>query len=383
MLIATQAQSIEGTEKYFDTVLTRGDYYTGQEINGTWNGKGAGILGLEIGSDVTKEQFKALLAGYHPITGQQLAQRLRKDRRPGVDLTFSVPKSISAVWGINRDDRLLTALRDTVQETMAKDVEPLMCRRVRSGDKASSRQRAKTGNLIYADFLHKTSRPVDGQVDPHLHIHAFVMNYTTDGEKHYAAEMEEIIRQRPSLQAKFEARLARKLKFELGYDVEKTQFLQGGKLKAGWEIKVIDRSTIEKFSTRTEQVEAFAEEHGITDAAEKAKLGVRTREKKDKGVSIDQLHEEWLSRLTKKERETFEALKVGAIGSRGDASESQRVATALRYALDHHLYRQSTVEKHAVAGTALEHGPHSVTRRSSKLHCRKMTLSKASWIFGV
>lgn len=107
MLIATQAKSIEGTEKYFDTVLTQGDYYTGAEINGTWNGKGADILGLGVGTVVTKEQFKALLSGYHPITGKKLAQRIRQDRRPGVDFTFSVPKSVSLAWAVNKDEEIL------------------------------------------------------------------------------------------------------------------------------------------------------------------------------------------------------------------------------------------------------------------------------------
>ena len=357
MLIATQAKSIEGTEKYFDTVLTKGDgYYTGAEINGTWNGKAADTLGLGIGSDVTKEQFKALLAGQHPVTGKKLAQRIRKDRRPGVDLTFSVPKSVSLAWAINQDEAILEALREAVKETMTQDVEPLMCRRVRGGDKAATKERAKTGNFIYADFLHKTSRPVDGQVDPHLHIHAFVMNHTTHEGKHYAAELEEIFRQRLSLQAKFEARLAHRLKHTLGYDVEKVRFAQSGRMKAGWEIKGIARSTIEKYSSRTQQVEAFAKEHGIEEAAAKGKLGVKTREKKDQGSTVEQLRSEWYSRLTPEEREAFASLRSEAIEEERGQSEAVAVTASLRYALDHHLFRQSTVEKHTVIGTALEHG---------------------------
>jgi len=46
MLIATQAKSVEGTQKYFEQVLTRGDYYLGQEVGGQWHGKGAELLGL-------------------------------------------------------------------------------------------------------------------------------------------------------------------------------------------------------------------------------------------------------------------------------------------------------------------------------------------------
>ena len=166
MLYATQAKNIEGTEKYFDTVLTQGDYYTGQEINGSWHGKAAELLGVEEGTDVTKESFRNLLRGLHPTTGKKLAQRVRKDRRPGVDLTFSVPKSVSLAWAINKDERILDVLRAAVKETMTKDVEPLVYRRLRTGKNAFTNERIQTGNVIYADFLHKTSRPVDGTVDP-------------------------------------------------------------------------------------------------------------------------------------------------------------------------------------------------------------------------
>ncbi|MEO9592768.1 MobF family relaxase, partial [Rhodopirellula bahusiensis] len=235
MLIATQSKNIAATRQYFDQVLTQGDYYLGQEINGQWHGKGAETLGLGRGTDVTKDQFSALLQGQHPNTGQPLTQRNRKDRRPGMDLTFSVPKSVSLAWAINEDERLIEALREAVRETMTKDVEPLMQRRVRHGEHHSSEQKSTTGELIYADFLHKTSRPVDGKADPHLHIHAFVINWTHQDGKHYAGQMEEIVRQRASLQAKFESRLARRLRDQLGYAVSPTRFAQSGRIKAGWE----------------------------------------------------------------------------------------------------------------------------------------------------
>ena len=113
MLIATQAKSVEGTQKYFEQVLTRGDYYLGQEVGGQWHGKGAELLGLGKGSDVTKEQFSNLLKGYHPESGEKLTQRIRKDRRPGMDLTFSVPKSVSLAWAINDNEKIVEAIRES------------------------------------------------------------------------------------------------------------------------------------------------------------------------------------------------------------------------------------------------------------------------------
>lgn len=355
MLIATQAKSVAGTQKYFEQVLTRGDYYLGQEVAGQWRGKGADILGLGQGSNVTKEQFNQLLEGKHPETGKNLTQRIRKDRRPGTDLTFSVPKSVSLAWAITEDEQILEALQQSVRETMERDIEPLMQRRVRTGKHAWTKQKAQTGKLIYADFLHKTSRPVKGSADPHLHVHAFVINWTQQNGKNYAGEFEEIVRQRPSLQAKFEARLARKLNHELGYNVEHTRFLQSGRMKNGWEIKGIERSTIEKFSQRTAQVEQHARENNVKEAEAKGKLGKVTREQKDTGKSVEQLRQQWDSRLTDKERKAFANLKRGSTKSKGE-SEQDAAQRSVDYALEHHLYRQSTVERHQVAGTALEHG---------------------------
>lgn len=354
MLIATQSTSIAGTQKYFETVLTQGDYYLGQEVSGHWFGKGAEILGLGEGTKVTREQFKRLLEGKHPTSGKRLTQRLRKDRRPGMDLTFSVPKSVSLAWAIGKDKRILETLIESVRETMKADVEPLMKRRIRKGKYANSKHRTDTGKLIYADFLHKTSRPVDSVPDPHLHIHAFVLNWTLDNDENYAGEFEEIVRQRPSLQAKFEARLARKLE-ELGYLTEHVRYLQSGKLKRGWEIKGIYRTVIEKFSRRTAQIEAYAEEHGIEDAEKKGRLGKLTREKKDNELSIQALQTLWRERLTDEELAIFDQL-LNQSRQGEEEQELERATRSVTYALDHHLYRQSTVERHQIVGTALEHG---------------------------
>lgn len=355
MLIATQGKSVDATHQYFTSVLTQGDYYLGQEISGQWHGRGTETLGLKRGCDVTKEQFSGLLRGQHPETGQRLTQRSRSDRRPGMDLTFSVPKSVSLAWAINKDERIVEALRETVRECMTRDVEPLMQRRVRKGEFANSKQRTPTGKLIYADFLHKTSRPVDGRPDPHLHVHAFVINWTEQNGKHYAGEMEEIVRQRPSLQAKFEARLAKRLQQELGYAIEHKRFAQTGRMKDGWGIKGLDRRTIEKFSRRTEQVEEYAKANNIHDAAEKGRLGKKTREAKDRGTSVNRLRDEWKSRLNDAERDAFAKLLDHRKQDEG-RSEQQDAKRSVEFALEHQLFRQSTVERHQVVGTALEHG---------------------------
>jgi len=40
-----------------------------------------------------------------------------------------------------------------------------------------------TSNMMYAAFVHRETRPVEGISDPHFHIHAFVFNATWDQEE--------------------------------------------------------------------------------------------------------------------------------------------------------------------------------------------------------
>ena len=356
-LTATQSKSVAGAARYFDESLKQTEgYYATAEVAGAWHGRLAQQLGLQSGAPLTSQQFKRLLSGLHPLTGKKLAQRMRKDRRPGFDLTFSVPKSVSLVHALNNDPEIERAFREAVHETMQQDIEPLMARRVRKGKYVSTQQRKQTGNMVYADFLHHTARPADGKTaEPHLHMHCFVMNTTEENGVYYAAEPEEIFRQRASrLQASFEARLARKLQNELGYNVECVTFQQSGKIKKGWEIAGIERATIEKFSSRTQQIEAFAEKHGIKDAARKGELGAKLRGRKDNEVTLEELRTQWRSRLTEKERLTFAALRNKT--ATPQEKQAVRATAAVNYALDHLLYRQSTVERQAVIGAALEHG---------------------------
>lgn len=382
MLRASQSLNAEASAKYFDEVLSKGDYYlTDATIQSGWRGKLTARLGIKEGSKVTAEQFKRLLGGFHPETGEKLVQRLRKNRRPGVDLTFSVPKSFSIAWGITKDDAILQVLREAVYETMKNDVEPLAARRVRDGEKVQTTDRKYTGELAYADFLHFTSRPARGQVDMQLHIHAFVMNLTHDNGKIYAAELEEVFRQRPALQASFHARLARKIE-QHGYRIGDTRFAQSGRMKKGFELVGVERETIEKFSTRTLAIEKHAEEKGITDANEKGALGAKLRERKDKGATISELRAGWRERCTPEELASLKRLKDHGEGERGNTEA--RIKSAIQYAIDHHLFRQSTVETHLIRQTAQEHdltlSPEQVAQgiRDSGAICRSKEVRGAA-----
>src|ERR1700693_1039211 len=174
MIRITQQDSAKDAKRYYATA----DYYSqGQEIVGRWGGKGAALLGLE--GTVDKFSFDRLCDNLHPQSGEPLTVRTRTERRVGYDFTFSVPKSVSLLYAMSGDQEIMQAFRGAVGETM-REIEAEMKARVRLGGKDEDRV---TGNMAWAEFIHTTSRPVDGLPDPQLHAHVFVFNTTWDEDE--------------------------------------------------------------------------------------------------------------------------------------------------------------------------------------------------------
>ena len=154
MIRVTQQNSGAAAKKYYATA----DYYSeGQEIIGSWGGKGASRLGLE--GKVDKFSFERLCDNLDPQTGKPLTVRTRTERRVGYDFTFSVPKSVSLLYAMSGDQGIMDAFRGSVDETM-REMEAEMKTRVRMDGKDEDRV---TGNMVWAEFIHTTSRPVDGR----------------------------------------------------------------------------------------------------------------------------------------------------------------------------------------------------------------------------
>ena len=86
-----------------------------------WAGKGAAELGLE--GPVDPETFRAVLEGEVPDGSGKLLGRLDRDgnrlHRPGRDLTFSAPKSVSLAALVGGDGRAVEAHDRAVARTLA------------------------------------------------------------------------------------------------------------------------------------------------------------------------------------------------------------------------------------------------------------------------
>ena len=144
------------------------------------------------------EQFRKILEGYVPDgTGHRLGRR-QKDgtilHRPGRDITFSAPKSVSLAALIGGDRRIVTA------HDKAVATHPRVGGKERRGNPAEGFRttgrmvRAGGQKMVAATFRHDTSR----NLDPQLHTHAVIANMlkgaddkwrTMANEKLYASKM--------------------------------------------------------------------------------------------------------------------------------------------------------------------------------------------------
>jgi len=252
-----------------------------------WQGKGAAILGLS--GAVKPEDFLNMLEGKLPngeVLGIILNKEGQRQHRPGTDLTFSAPKSVSLIGLVGKDERLIKAHEEAVRLTIAH-IEKLAAeaRLTVNGETIYE----KTGNLTAALFLHTTSRSFDAN----LHIHAIILNATqrqdglwralssrrqNDKEHLYNGFREFIYDNQHYLGLFYNATLAKKTT-ELGFDIEiKDKY-------GNFEIKGLSKEYIEESSTRRKEIKEQQQKLGLNSAKSAEIANHETRQPK---VAIDQ-----------------------------------------------------------------------------------------------
>ncbi|MDJ0769826.1 MAG: MobF family relaxase [Ilumatobacter sp.] len=161
------------------------DYYTRYlteapgEIPGTWHGRQAAGLGLA--GDVAADDLLAILEGRDPRSGTTLGRALA-DRQladgsivkavAGFDATFSAPKSLSVLWALTGDTRLLEAHDVAVHAALAHIERYGSTTRVRVA--GGRRLHPDSQGLTIAAFRQTTSRADDPQIHTHCVISAKV-----------------------------------------------------------------------------------------------------------------------------------------------------------------------------------------------------------------
>jgi conjugative relaxase-like TrwC/TraI family protein len=244
------------------------DYYAESgRSRGHWHGSGAQALGLQ--AEIHERAFDHLAAGLDPESGEALVQRAGEQHRPGWDLTFSAPKSVSIVWGIaetKQREAIEHAHILAVERTLAfaEDQGLFITRRGKDG---VAREQAKP---IIATYLHGTSR----EADPQLHTHAFVMNVAQRGDGSYGTlESKPLYQWKMALGATYRAELSQELR-ELGYEIDADS-------KGSFRLAAMSRAAEKHFSKRRAQIESVMAERGTTSAKAAELAALDTRKAKD------------------------------------------------------------------------------------------------------
>ncbi len=321
-----------------------------------WAGRGAEDLGLT--GPVDPEVFKAVLEGEVPDgSGRKLGRR-RKDgvleHRPGRDLTFSAPKSVSLAALVGGDARVVEAHDRAVERTLAwveghaaetRMKDPETGRMVRAGDQKT----------VAATFRHDASR----NLDPQLHTHAVLANMVRgpDG-KWRTMSNEALYRSQKLIGMLYRSELAQGLG-KLGYGIEKTH------ADGRFEVAGVRREVIEAFSTRRAEIEAAMAERGLGTTAENQRTAERaalmTRARK-RDVDKSALRGIWEKQAVDlgfdaRAHAAEATSRVVGLEGKGAARESGPAGEAVEWAVSHLAEREAVFARADALAAALAWRP--------------------------
>ncbi|MDE4928725.1 MobF family relaxase [Ralstonia insidiosa] len=335
--------------------FSKDNYYTQDEglEKSEWFGQGAAALGLS--GQIERQDFFEILNG--KVDGQELGKFVvneetgerEREHRPGTDMTFSAPKSVSLLAEVAGNREVREAHEAAVKKALTYiESELAYTRQMKDGELES----VKTGNVVVAMFRHNTSR----ELDPQTHTHAVIMNATKreDGEWRSLTN-DEIWKAQRVVGAIYTGELASKLQ-ELGYELRRTDE------KGNFEVVGVTREQIEHFSQRRAEIEASLKSRGVdidsATAQDKEDATLMTRAKK---VDVD--HEALITDW--KDRAQGVGLNLAEIQAKAEAAREQggimredklTGRQAMEFAAAHLIEREAVVSKEDLMKTALEHG---------------------------
>ncbi len=236
-----------------------------------WHGQAAADLGLR--GHVVPSRFESVLSGAVPKTDIRLGRIVEGERqhRPGWDITFSAPKSVSLEALVMGDTRVIRAHDEAVRATLDWIERDLL--QTRGWDPATKRRpRVKADGSVVAGFRHLTSR----DLDPQLHTHCILANMTRSADGAWkSVEPTALRRNEKLIGAHYRNELAARLVAQ-GFAV--TPRMIGP--VPGFELAGYDGEFLDAFSGRRREILAYLEKHGLPatrEATQKATLHTRRR----------------------------------------------------------------------------------------------------------
>jgi conjugative relaxase-like TrwC/TraI family protein len=236
MISISKFQSSEQATQYFQKDI---DYYTKNQEVGEW----AGALAEEFGltGEITKDSYADFA----------MMMSNTENQRSGFDITFSAPKSVSALHAAANPTvkRLIEeAQKEANRETM-EYAQRYITYRERTEE---GRHHFTNNGLAIASFHHFTNR----EEEPQIHTHNFVLNQTRNSQgKLVAIDNRGVYQNQILLGQIYHQKLMQKMQEKLGLEYEIRDYK-----KDIFEVKGIDEAAIKAISTRRNETEIRAEE---------------------------------------------------------------------------------------------------------------------------
>lgn len=348
LVMSKGALSAAQAETYYEEKYSHDDYYSEkQRVVGQWFGRGAVELGLS--GEVATEEFRAVLRGLRPASGEVLVHKANgyEDRRAGWDATFNAPKSLS-IQGLAGDDHgLIEAHREAVSRALVELEEYALSRR-RGGS-----EWVVTANVVAARFDHIAARPASGVEDgygpdPHLHTHVVIANMTRRPDGAWRGlDPIEIYRAQTFATAVYRSELAREVQ-ALGYEIR----IAGR--DGRWELADYTREQVMAFSRRRQDIEKALAREGLRGAEAAQNIAHRTRLSKDHRDE-ESLRAEWRSGAQQYGitfgRHLSRSHEHGPLLDRNP----EKVAEAVRHSIDVNTEREAVIDRRALEARALQH----------------------------
>jgi conjugative relaxase-like TrwC/TraI family protein len=275
-----------GVVDYLEQMVARGveEYYSNAgEAPGQWLGDSAPHLDLD--GTVDGDEFRRVLSGAHPTTGEQLTEGKSSPKVVGFDATFCAPKSVSllfALGGREASNHVRNAHDAAVRD--AFDVLQSIARGRRGHD--GVRLVAGDG-LVGAAYRHRTSRAAE----PHLHTHVVIPNlvYAPEDGRWSALDARPLYGWSKTVGHLYQAQLRYELTSRLG--VEWQPVAKGTAEMTGFDARVL-----RAFSTRRREIEHDLQATGRSGAKSAQHAAYRTRRPKDLSLDGPHLADGWRQR---------------------------------------------------------------------------------------
>ncbi len=289
-------------------------YEESGERPGSWYGGGAEALNL-TGQKVTSEALKNLFLGKTPDGESQLVEvRIPKPKAapqdgertkkkgekevkepelhvPGYDLTFSPPKSVSALWAVS-DEATRKIIEQCIHDAVTERIDWIqselhLARRGKAGCESIS------SGLVVGRFTHTTAR---NEGDPQFHEHAVFLNLCLGEDGEWGKLDSRLLfnwtrTQGPLFRNSVLKLLSERLGVEGRFDTK------NGKRTDWFELKGVPDTLLSRWSSRRKEILKETELlPGIrSDVKARQNANLRTRQSKEKSKQLDEntLRDEW------------------------------------------------------------------------------------------